>query len=90
MVFGIECAGVGNLSPQEVATEVVRACYLGEEGGDGIHLLGALAGKVLRVSPPMTMTAEEADASLELLYRLLSDLAGKLQSAETAGAGAAG
>ncbi|MEW4529786.1 aspartate aminotransferase family protein [Maioricimonas sp. JC845] len=90
MVFGIECAGVGSLSPQEVATEVVRACYLGEEGGDGIHLLGALAGKVLRVSPPMTMTAEEADASLELLYRLLSDLAGKLQSAETAGAGAAG
>ena len=45
MVFGIECAPMGDLSAHDVANAIVESCYLGEEGGDGIHLLGALAGK---------------------------------------------
>ena len=47
MVFGIECGAIGDMTPHEVANAVVEACYLGKEGGDGIHLLGPLAGNVL-------------------------------------------
>lgn len=74
MVFGLECAGVNGLTPEQTAVEVVRRCYLGR-GDTGIHLLGALAGKVLRVSPPLTITAREADESLALLYDLVSSVA---------------
>ena len=78
MVFGIECGPIANLTANEVANKVVETCYLGKPGGDGIHFLGPLAGCVLRVSPPLTLTAEEAEASLALLYDLLSDLSKKL------------
>jgi 4-aminobutyrate aminotransferase-like enzyme len=78
MVFGLEAAPVGKLTPQETAVEIVKASYLGEPGGDGIHFLGALAGKVLRVSPPMTMTMQEAEDSLNLLERVLTNLRDQL------------
>ncbi len=78
MVFGIECGPVGELSAEEVANAVVEAAYLGQ-GGDGIHLLGPLAGKVIRVSPPMTITADEAQASLRLLQSICRDVAERLQ-----------
>ena len=79
MVFGIECGPIGELSANEVANKVTEACYLGKKGGDGIHFLGALAGCVLRVAPPLTITVEQAEASLNLLYELVSDLSEKLQ-----------
>jgi 4-aminobutyrate aminotransferase-like enzyme len=75
MVFGIECAAAGEMQAGDVANAIVEACYLGEEGSDGIHLLGPLAEKVLRVSPPMTMTEAEARQSLELLYNIIQKLA---------------
>lgn len=75
MVFGLECAGVGGRSPNETAIEIVRTCYLGRSGGDGIHLLGPLAGKVLRISPPMTMTISEAHDSLKLFHELITQVA---------------
>ncbi len=78
LVFGIECGPAGKLSPGEVANEIVERCYLGKDGGDGIHLLGPLADKVLRISPPMTITDEQARESLELLYELVQDVAQKL------------
>ena len=78
MVFGIECPAVGTLSANEVANAVVRACYLGRPDGDGIHLLGPLAGKVIRVSPPMTMTQPQAEDSLQLFYDILQQLAARL------------
>lgn len=77
MVFGIECAPVGEMSSQEVANAIVETCYLGSDG-DGIHLLGPLAGNVLRVSPPLTMTTAEAEESLVLLFRLIEQLAARL------------
>lgn len=49
-VYGLECGPAGDLTPSEVAAKIVEACYLGD-GKDGVHLLGALAGKVLRVAP---------------------------------------
>jgi 4-aminobutyrate aminotransferase-like enzyme len=33
MVFGIECAPLGDLSSEEVANRVIEACYLGQKGG---------------------------------------------------------
>ncbi len=79
LVFGFECAAVGSLTPGEVAAKIVEACYLGRDGV-GIHLLGALAGKVLRVSPPLTITLDEANVSLDLLNDLVGSLADKLHA----------
>ncbi len=78
MVFGIECNPIGETAAEDVANVVVEAAYLGREGGDGIHLLGPLAGKVIRVSPPLTMTVEEAQESLQLLVEICADVAAKL------------
>lgn len=75
LVFGLECAALGGRTPNETAVELVRTCYLGRSGGDGIHLLGPLAGKVLRISPPMTMTEQEARDSLALLNELIAEMA---------------
>ena len=79
LVFGIECASFGKHAPNEVAAKIVEACYLGRDNV-GIHLLGALAGKVLRVSPPLTITVDEANHSLELLYNIVATLAKSLQA----------
>ena len=78
MVFGIECAPRGKVTANEVAIQIIEACYLGEPNGDGIHLLGALAGKVLRVSPPMTISRAEAKSSLELLTNICQRVAERL------------
>lgn len=80
-VFGIECAPCGGRSDKQVAEEIVRACYLGN-GSEGLHLLGALAGNVIRVSPPLTITADELRDSLDLLFDLVSALADRLRSGE--------
>jgi 4-aminobutyrate aminotransferase-like enzyme len=78
MVFGIECGPVGSARAEEVANAVVEACYLGKPGGDGIHLLGPLSRTVLRVSPPLTMTEDEARNSLGLFHDILEGLAERL------------
>ncbi|MFO1019175.1 MAG: aminotransferase class III-fold pyridoxal phosphate-dependent enzyme [Planctomycetales bacterium] len=79
LVFGIECLPYGKLTDREVAAECVKACYLGGQSGDGIHLLGALAGNVLRISPPLTITEGEAKKSLDLMFDLLKATAAKLK-----------
>jgi 4-aminobutyrate aminotransferase-like enzyme len=79
LVFGFECAAAGSVSAGEVAGKIVEACYLGRDGV-GIHLLGALAGKVLRVSPPLTITLEEASSSLDLLNEIVAALGGRLNA----------
>ena len=85
LVFGIECASVGGLDIKQVAIKCVEAGYLGNAEGEGIHFLGALAGNVIRVSPPHIITEAEAKTSLDLTFEILSALAeklsGKLQGA---------
>lgn len=78
MVFGIECADVGSMAAKDVANVIVETAYLGEDEPDGIHLLGPLAGKVIRISPPMTMTSEEASDSLALMLRICERVSEKL------------
>jgi 4-aminobutyrate aminotransferase-like enzyme len=65
------------LDSRHVAVEIVKAAYLGEPEEDGIHLLGPLAGNVIRISPPNVITFEQARESLDLLYRVVSRLAAK-------------
>ncbi len=69
-VWGIECQAVDALTAEEVAHEIVRLCYLGDEEGRGVHLLGPLAGKVIRIAPPLTMAVEELKEYFGVMHRL--------------------
>lgn len=78
VVWGVECAGVGRCTAEEVAVRAVEACYLGDAQGRAIHLLGPLAGKVLRVSPPLVMEIDEAQLYLDAMYDIFAALGKKL------------
>jgi len=60
MVYGVE------IENDDLANRCVLEAYLGN-GKKGAHLLGPLAGKVLRVSPPLTITATELDEGCAIL-----------------------
>lgn len=77
MVWGIEFGSHGSKSSHEVASLAVERAYLGE-GNDGVHLLGPLAGNVVRVSPPLTITIEEIRHWFGLLRRAWGALPGML------------
>jgi 4-aminobutyrate aminotransferase-like enzyme len=79
-VWGVECAAVGNYSADEVASACVKACYLGNRAGRAIHLLGPLAGKVIRVSPPLVMPLEDAREYLEVMHELFAEVSRRLNS----------
>lgn len=79
LVFGIECADVGRLNSKDVAIACVQAAYLAKGHQDGIHLLGALAGNVLRISPPNVITEEQSRDSLLLLNSIVSELGKQLR-----------
>jgi 4-aminobutyrate aminotransferase/(S)-3-amino-2-methylpropionate transaminase len=74
MVWGVELRDHASKTAAEWANAVVLACYRGE-GDVGIHLLGPLAKKVIRIAPPLVITEAEARAALELMGRLLTALA---------------
>jgi 4-aminobutyrate aminotransferase-like enzyme len=78
VVWGLECAAVGRHSAEQVAAAVVEACYIGDESGRAIHLLGPLAGKVLRISPPLVMPLDEAQTYFGAMYEILATLATRL------------
>src|SRR5205823_461235 len=73
MVWGVEMRDHAGRSAADWANAAVLACYRGE-GSDGIHLLGPLAKKVLRIAPPLVITPAEASAALALMDRLLAPL----------------
>lgn len=79
LVFGVECAAVGSRTNRDVAVACVQAAYLANGQPEGIHLLGPLAGHVIRVSPPNIITTEQTKTSLNLLYTIVKDLAGQLK-----------
>jgi 4-aminobutyrate aminotransferase-like enzyme len=74
VVWGVECAAVGTTSAADVANACVKACYLGDDQGRAIHLLGPLAGKVIRVSPPLTMPLNEAREYLDVMYAIFAQV----------------
>jgi 4-aminobutyrate aminotransferase-like enzyme len=73
MVWGVEMGDYAGRSAADWANAAVLACYRGV-GNDGIHLLGALAKKVLRIAPPLIITEQEAAAAASLLYKVLTHL----------------
>jgi 4-aminobutyrate aminotransferase-like enzyme len=76
MVWGVETRDHAGRTAAEWASALVLAAYEGDgPHGDGIHLLGPLAKKVVRVSPPLTITANEAAASIALLSRAAQRIA---------------
>jgi 4-aminobutyrate aminotransferase-like enzyme len=76
MVWGVEMADHAGRSAADWAGACVLACYQGDgPTGDGIHLLGPLAKKVLRISPPLVISAAEVRDGMELLFRSLAKLA---------------
>ncbi len=73
MVWGVETCDHAGRGAAEWANAVVLACYRGDgNGADGVHLLGPLAKKVIRVAPPLVMTPEEARQATALMHRLLA------------------
>ena len=72
VVWGVECAAVGERSAADLANACVEACYLGDDAGAAIHLLGPLAGKVIRVSPPLVMPLDEAKTYLDVMYDIFA------------------
>jgi 4-aminobutyrate aminotransferase-like enzyme len=77
MVWGVETADHAGKTAADWANALVLACYQGDgSGGPGIHLLGPLARKVVRIAPPLTITEEEARDSMDIVSRSLARLAG--------------
>ncbi len=63
MVWGIE------FHTPEFANRFILESYLGAGGtNDGVHLLGPLAKKVVRISPPLVTTVAEANDALAILH----------------------
>lgn len=75
MVWGVEMRDHGGLTGPEWASALVGAAYRGI-GNEGLHILGPLARKVLRISPPLVISEYEAFQGMELLFQIASGLAG--------------
>jgi 4-aminobutyrate aminotransferase-like enzyme len=73
MVWGVEMRDHGGRTAPEWANAVVLACYRGE-ANTGIHLLGPLAKKVIRIAPPLVITEAEAAEAMDVMHRVLSQL----------------
>jgi hypothetical protein len=58
----------------------VLAAYRGDRDGRAVHIMGPLAGKVLRIAPPLTITEVEARESIDVLGSCFADL--RLQLSE--------
>ncbi len=68
LVFGME------MEDAEAANRCVLEAYLGTDQG-GVHFLGPLAQKVLRISPPLVITEAEIETSLGILRNAWSRVA---------------
>jgi 4-aminobutyrate aminotransferase-like enzyme len=79
-VWGVECGAVGRHTPSDVARACVKACYLGDALGRAIHVLGPLAGNVLRISPPLVMPTTEAQEYLDVMFALFGELSRSLEA----------
>ncbi len=74
MVWGVETKDHAGRAAAEWANALVLACYRGD-GSNGVHLLGPLAKKVIRVAPPLVITPAEAAAAVALMDRCAAGLA---------------
>jgi acetylornithine/succinyldiaminopimelate/putrescine aminotransferase len=84
MVWGLEMKDHAGVSAADWANAAVLACYRGVDGGDGIHLLGPLSKKVIRMAPPLVITEAEARDAMALMRNLLAPLAAEKSSGKKA------
>jgi len=70
LVWGLEVDSYGGKTANEIANECVLQCYL-----QGLHLMGPLAGNVLRISPPLVISESEAKEGLQLMRRAFEQVA---------------
>lgn len=75
MVWGVEIGEHGGKTAQQLASDCILAAYLGDDKGRAVHMMGPLAGKVLRIAPPLTIKEAEARDSVDCLRACLSKLA---------------
>jgi 4-aminobutyrate aminotransferase-like enzyme len=75
MVWGVEMQDHDGKSAAEWANAFVLACYR-TDGGDGIHLLGPLSKKVVRIAPPLVISSDEAKTAMAVMERAAKKLAG--------------
>ncbi len=70
MVWGIEMQDHAGIAAAEWANRFVLAAYQ-QDGptGDGVHLLGPLSKKVVRISPPLVIAPREASDAVAILDR---------------------
>ncbi len=79
MVWGLEFKDYGGVTGPEWANRFVLANYLGSfqrkdsdfgkgQIQDGIHFLGPLAKKVIRISPPLIIKPQEASDAVQLMH----------------------
>jgi 4-aminobutyrate aminotransferase-like enzyme len=69
LVWGVEMAN------ESVAKEVVLRSYLRyKHDGIGLHMMGPLASKVIRVSPPLVIAPEEIRLGLSLMRKALLEI----------------
>jgi 4-aminobutyrate aminotransferase-like enzyme len=80
MVWGVEIADWSGRSAGEIAQRSVLAAYQGDHDGRAVHLMGPLAGKVLRIAPPLTITETEARDSIGALAACLTGLRAQLEA----------
>ena len=75
MVWGIETKDWNGAPANEWANRIVKACYLGDgsANSDGVHLLGPLAGNVIRVSPPLVITQDEVCGAMKVIQEALTN-----------------
>ncbi len=78
VVWGVECGPIGGHSAADVAIACIEACYLGNDQGDAIHLLGPLSGKVIRISPPLVMPSSEAEHYLGVMFTIFAKVSKRL------------
>jgi 4-aminobutyrate aminotransferase-like enzyme len=74
MVWGVETRDHAGRTGADWANAAVLACYRGD-GEHGIHLLGPLAKKVIRIAPPLVINGAEAREAMGLMHRLLALIA---------------
>ena len=70
LVWGLEVGSYAGKTADAIANECVLQCYL-----HGLHLMGPLAGNVLRVSPPLTISESEAKEGLGLMHKAFERIA---------------
>lgn len=74
MVWGLETADHAGRTAAEWASDFILWAYRGN-GPTGIHLLGPLAKKVIRIAPPLVIAAAEAAEAVDLLDQAAARLA---------------